>query len=132
MPPEELIRSLYQAFKAKDEARLREILADAVQWNQCAGFPGGRDRLGVDDVLDGILGTNHTLWQDFRATTTEFLTSGSTVVVLGEYSGTHSETGRSMRSAFTHVYRVEGGRVVRFDQVADTALMIAAASGEPG
>ena len=124
--PEEVIRSLYSAFKAKDEARLRDLLAPNVEWNQCEGFPGGKNRRGPDDVLDGILGTNHSLWEGFAAETTEFLECGHTVVVLGAYSGTHTGTGKSMRVVFTHVYRVDGGRVVRFDQITDTAPMVAA------
>ncbi len=126
MQPEQVIRDLYTAFKAKDEPRLRELIAADVEWNQCEGFPGGKNRRGIDDVLAGILGSNHSLWEGFRAETTEFLPSGDTVVVLGAYSGTHTGTGKSMRAVFTHVYRVADSRVVRFDQVTDTAPMVAA------
>jgi ketosteroid isomerase-like protein len=128
MQAEAVVRELYTAFRAKDEVRLRELIAKDVEWNQCEGFPGGRSRRGVDDVLAGILGTNHSLWSEFRAETTEFLAAGSTVVVLGAYSGRHAKTGKAMRAVFTHVYRVHGGCVTRFDQVTDTAPMVAAMS----
>ena len=124
--PEQVILELYAAFRDKDAERLGELLAPDVEWNQCAGFPGGRNRRGADDVLDGILGTNQTLWRDFRAETTEFLVSGSSVVVLGAYGGTHVGTGKPMAAAFAHVYRVSDGRVTRFDQITDTAPMVAA------
>ena len=124
--PEQLIRDLYAAFGAKDEARLRALLAPDVIWNQCPGFPGGKNRRGVDDVLDGILGTNHSLRTGFEAETTEFLAAGSTVIVLGLYRGQHAGTGKSMEALFTHVYRCRDGRVVQFDQVTDTAPMVAA------
>ncbi|MEO0478370.1 MAG: nuclear transport factor 2 family protein [Planctomycetota bacterium] len=124
--PEDLIRDLYAAFGDRNEERLRTLLAPEVVWNQCEGFPGGANRRGPQDVLDGILGKNSELWNDFRAEIDEYLPSGNTVVVLGRYSGTHSKTGKSMRVAFEHVYRVRDGQVIRFDQITDTAPMVAA------
>ena len=128
--PLETIQSLYEAFAAGDEATLRELLAPDVEWNQCAGFPGGAQRHGADDVLDSILRGNKTTWVGFAAPVERFVADGDTVVALGAYAGTHSETGLAMRSVFAHVYRVGGGRVVHFDQVADTWPMVAAARGE--
>ena len=81
--------------------------------------------------MAGILGTNQSLWHGFRAETTDFLPSGDAVVVLGHYSGTHAETGKAMHAVFAHVYRVAEGRVVRFDQITDTAPMVAAGQAGP-
>ncbi len=128
--PLEIIQRLYAAFAAGDEAELRELLAPDVEWNQCAGFPGGARRRGVDDVLDSILRGNRSTWTGFAAPVERYVADGETVVALGAYTGTHAESGLAMRSVFAHVYRVEAGRVVHFDQVADTWPMVAAARGE--
>ena len=128
--PLELVRRLYSAFAAGDEAELRELLAPDVEWNQCAGFPGGARRRGADDVLDSILRGNKSTWIGFAAPVERFVADGDTVVALGVYEGTHADSGLAMRSVFAHVYRVEGGRIARFDQVADTWPMVAAARGE--
>ena len=55
--------------------------------------------------------------------------SGDRVVALGQYEGTHAETGREMVSHFAHVYEVRDGRIARFDQIADTWPMVAAERG---
>lgn len=128
MKPEEVIHEMYAAFGAKDEPRLHELLAPDVRWNQCPGFPGGARRRGVADVIAGVLGTNHELWLGFGISIAELLPSGDSVVVLGHYHGTHAKTGKPMRADFAHVYRVEGGQVTRFDQITDTAPMVAAMS----
>ena len=47
-PRFELVRQLYAAFAAGDEATLRQLLAPDVEWNQCVGFPGGALRRGVE------------------------------------------------------------------------------------
>ena len=124
----EIVRDLYAAFADRDEPRLRELLHPDVEWNQCSGFPGGARRRGVDDVLQGVFAGNRTAWEGFEAPVREFVASEDRVVALGHYAGRHAATGRFMHAEFAHAYVVEDGRVVRFDQVADTAPMVAAAS----
>ena len=126
--PLDVVRTMYTAMGDRDEDLLRRTLHPEVEWNQCAGFPGGARRRGVDDVLNGVFAGNRALWHDFAAPVHEFVAAGERVVALGHYSGTHSETGKAMRADFAHVYRVEGDRIVRFDQVCDTAPMVEAAS----
>jgi hypothetical protein len=117
---------MYAAFAAGDEARLRELIDPDVAWRQCEGFPNGEHRRGVESVLAGVLHGNKTTWQGFRAPIQRYVASGDDVVALGHYEGTHSRTGKAMRSVFAHVYRVRHGRIVEFDQYADTWPMVRA------
>ena len=132
----ETVESMYAAFGAKDEAALRSVLHPDVQWNQCDGMPGGARRRGVESVIDGVLRKLNSTWNDFRVEIERFVSDaesdsegdGGTVVVLGAYSGTHGTTQKPMRAVFAHVYEVNDRRIVRFDQIADTAVMVAAAT----
>ena len=54
-----VVEDLYSAFGRKDEARLRELLAADVEWIQCAGFPGGERRQGVEEVLEKVFAGLH-------------------------------------------------------------------------
>lgn len=125
--PEEVVRRMYAAFGASDEAGLREVIAAEVEWNQCAGFPGGERRRGIESVLAGVLHGNKATWTGFKAPVEDYIVSGDRVVAIGYYEGVHAVTGKSMRADFTHTYRVRDGLIVRFDQVADTWPMVAAA-----
>jgi uncharacterized protein len=58
---------------------------------------------------------------DFEAVPDRIGADGGTVVATGTYSGTFEETGRSFTARFAHVWELEDGKVVRFEQVADTA-----------
>lgn len=122
-----IVKDLYDAFGRKDEARLRELLAPDVEWVQCAGFPGGGHRHGVEEVLEKVFSALQTEWRDWRVEVDEVLDAGDTVVALGRYTGTHRETGRSMEAVLAHVYDVEGGRIVRFRQFTDTVPLVEAA-----
>ena len=121
-----LVQDLYSAFAQKDEAWLRKILADDVLWIQCPGFPGGDTRRGVDEVLQKVFASLHSTWSEFRVSIEEYLDAGSSIVVLGSYVGTHTETGKSMEAAFAHVYDIENGRIRRYRQYTDTVPMVEA------
>jgi len=127
----ETIRRLYAAFASRDEATLRSLLHPEVEWIQCAGFPSGDRRRGADSVIEKVFGGLRSEWEDFAAPTEEYLDAGSSVVVLGEYSGRHRATSREMRAVFAHVYDLAEGRVVRFRQYADTAEMVRAMPSNP-
>ncbi len=122
-----IAKELYAAFGRKDEARLRELFAPDVEWIQCAGFPGGGHRRGIDEVLDKVFGALQTTWEGWRVDVDEYLDTGRGVVVLGKYAGTHTETGRAMEAVFAHVYDVADGRITRFRQYTDTAPIVDAA-----
>lgn len=123
---DQVVRQMYAAFAERDESRLRELLAPDVEWNQCAGFPGGGRHRGVDAVLSSVFGKNDDNWSGFAVEVTDYVTEGERVVVLGCYSGDHRATGVAMRADFAHVYAVRDGRVDRFDQIADTWPMVEA------
>lgn len=120
---QEVVERMYAAFGRKDESELRELLHPDIEWNQCAGFPGGDRRRGVDDVLEKTFGGLRSEWDDFRAVVEEYHPAGDTVIALGRYTGVHSGTRREMSAVFAHVYDVQDGRIVRYRQFTDTQPM---------
>lgn len=125
--PREVVTNFYAAYAKGDLATLRRSLAVDVVWTQCQGFPGGGNHHGVDAVIEAIARGNRARWRDFTAELHETLVDGERVVVLGAYRGVHAVTARPMHAVFAHVYAVRAGRIVRFEQIADTAPMVAAA-----
>jgi len=121
-----IVKDLYTALSRKDEVRLREVLDPDVEWIQCAGFPGGGHRHGVEEVLEKVFGALQTEWRGWRVEVDEYLDAGATVVALGRYAGTHAESGRSMVAVFAHVYDIKGGQIARFRQFTDTVPLVEA------
>jgi ketosteroid isomerase-like protein len=126
--PADVVRRMYEAFEARDETRLRQLIASEVEWNQCEGLPGGARRQGLDSVLSAVFAANRSIWTGFAAPVETILSDGDRVVALGQYAGVHGETGKPMRAAFAHVYLVRDGQIVQYDQIADTWPMVDAAT----
>lgn len=130
MPPPNLatVQSLYQAFAARDRARILELFHPEIEWIQNDGFPNGGRHVGATTVLDEVFARFRTEWESWQAVVDRWLDAGEAVVALGEYLGTHKVTGKSMRAAFAHVYWVREGRIVRFEQYTDTLRVAEAIS----
>ena len=126
MDNQTIVVELYDAFHRKDEARLRELMHPDIEWIQCAGFPGGASRRGIDEVIEPVFGKLQSEWIDWHLDIDEYLDAGTSIVVLGRYVGTHGMTKRAMEAVFAHVYDLAEGRITRFRQFTDTVPIEAA------
>ncbi len=118
-----VVQKMYRALARKDLAAVREILHPEIEWIQNAGFPGGGRQVGADAVLQGVFARFGVEWVDWQANVDQWLDAGETIVALGRYHGTFKTTGKTTDAAFAHVYDVRNGRIVRFRQYADTAVV---------
>ncbi|MDX8153345.1 enoyl-CoA hydratase-related protein [Patulibacter brassicae] len=119
-----LVRRLYAALAAGDEAALRELLAPGFEGRLSAGMP---------DALGGVRrGPDAMIREGWWAIGRRFAVlaeperwivgdDGHSLTVLGTYRGRAREDDRAVEAAFAHVFRREGDRLVALEQVTDTA-----------
>jgi ketosteroid isomerase-like protein len=116
-----VVKDLYKAFETQDRDLILAIFDPRIEWIQNDGFPGGGRYVGAEAVLDRAFARLATEWESWQADVGRWLVAGESIVALGAYRGTHRTTGKSMVAAFAHVYWLCDGRIVRFEQYADTA-----------
>lgn len=121
-----LIRGIYDAFARGDVPAVLGALAPDIRWTEADGFPYAGTYTGPDAVLNGVFMRLGTEWDGFAAVPAEHVAQGDTVVSIGTYSGTYKATGKRMEVPFAHVWQVKDGKIVRFRQFTDTALVQAA------
>ena len=116
----EIVQNLYEAFATQDRDGILDIFDPGIEWIQNEGFPGGGRYAGAETVLNEVFAKLGAEWETWQAEVGRWLDAGDSIVALGSYQGTHRATGKSMTAAFAHVYWLCDGRVVRFEQYADT------------
>jgi len=62
-------------------------------------------------------------WAGFAVEAEEFIGTGDAIAVVLTYRGTYRATGRSMQARAVHVWHFRAGKAIRFEQVADTAVV---------
>lgn len=119
----EIVAAHYDAAARGD---LPAMLADfdaAITWVEAAGFPLAGTYTGPDEVRDLVFAAINAEWKGFGMHVDEFVDQGSTVIALGRYRGTHRRTGRVLDARTAHIWRIEAGKLVGFEQITDTLLV---------
>ena len=119
----EVIQELYRCFREKDDNGFRAICSDDLEWIQNVGFPNGACRKGAEVVIESVFKSNRSEWEGFSYNISQFIDAGSTIVVIGSYSGVHHSTKKQMQATAAHVYDLCGEKVCRFRMFADTKSM---------
>jgi ketosteroid isomerase-like protein len=116
------VQGIYEAFGSGDiPAAIGGISPDIV-WHEADDFPYA-DRnpyVGPQAILEGVFARLGGEWDGFGAHVEELLDAGDTVVALGRYSGTFKATGKPQDTQFVHVWRLQDGKAVGFQQYANT------------
>ncbi|MDB5671686.1 MAG: hypothetical protein JWO25_2645 [Alphaproteobacteria bacterium] len=116
-----LVRSLYESFAAGDLAALLGALSPSVVWNEAENFPYA-DRnpyCGPEAVGEGLFARIAADW-DLAVLPAEYIDAGDTIVALGRFKGRFRANGEALDAQFAHVFRIRDGKVVGFDEYADT------------
>lgn len=127
MSPLDTVKSFYAALGRGDVAAVVALLDDPLAWTEAEGFPYHAGTWNSPQaVVDGLLAPLARDWDGFSARADSFVSEGDEVVAFGAYGGASRATGRVLAAPFAHRWRVTGGRIDRFVQYTDTALVQAA------
>ena len=118
----ELIRGLYAAFAKGDIPSVLGTLAPNARWTEAAGGPYGGVFVGPEAVLENVFMRIGAEWEGYAAVPSEFIANDGMVAAIGTYSGKFKATGKSFEAPFVHVWKLQDGKVVSFQQFTDTAV----------
>jgi uncharacterized protein len=116
-----VVRRLYEARGNPDI--VRQLLAPDIRWEVVEGFPYGGVYVGLDNVLHDFFGRLFQDFESFVAAGSEFFESGDRVIALGNYTGRAKASGKEFTARFAHVWTLQGGKIIRLQQCADTVQL---------
>ncbi|WP_284748829.1 nuclear transport factor 2 family protein [Amycolatopsis sp. RTGN1] len=122
----DVIRAHYAASDRGDLPGMLAPLGPETTWTEAAGFPYAGTYTGPDQVRSHVFEPIGRDWDGYRFTLADLLDAGDTVVGVGTYTGTHRRTGRSFTARVAHLWRFDGGDVISFEQIVDSAPVVAA------
>jgi uncharacterized protein len=119
----DIVRNHYAASARGDIAAMMADVSPDVVWTEMEGFPCAGTWVGPQQVIDNVFAVLGSTWEGYQFTLERLIDSGDSIVGVGEYSGIYRRTGKSMRARVAHVWRLEAGRIARFEQFTDTLLV---------
>jgi len=125
------IQSLYDGFARGDIPAVLAAMSPDIVWMEAENFPydDGNPYVGHDAVVAGVFMRCATEWDGFAVTPEQLLDAGDHIVARGRYTGTYKATGKPIRAQFCHVWKLEGGKAVTFQQYIDTFQVRGATGG---
>ena len=120
----EIIRGLYDAFAQGDVPAVLAAFDDDISWTEAEGFIYGGTYIGANAVLENVFLKLGTEWEGFAAVPNKIVDGGDgNVISTGTYSGKFLATGKSVSVPFAHSWELSEGKVKKFTQYTDTAVI---------
>ena len=119
----EIIQELYRSFKEKDYDSFKAICDKDISWKQNPGFPKGSSYIGSEEVIRNVFKAFDDSWENWKFIIDNYHDAGETIVVTGIYKGKNRKTGKSFIAEAAHVYGLKSGKVVSFQQYADSKVI---------
>jgi hypothetical protein len=116
----EVVQGIYASLAQGDVPAALGAMADDIQWVEADGFPLAGTYVGPQAVLEGVFMRLGQIGDEFAVAPEQFVAEGDTVVVLGNYKWKHKSSGEPAAVKMVHVWTVDGGKVVAFQQHVDT------------
>jgi ketosteroid isomerase-like protein len=122
--PVDVVRELYAKLSEGDAPGALALMTDDIEWIPMMDYH--LDGRGPQKVLEGMLLPALAEWETFILAPSEFLIEGTRVVSIGRFRSKHRSTGKLAEVDYAHVWEVREGKISRFRQYIDTALIEAA------
>jgi hypothetical protein len=115
----EVVRGAYDAFGRGDVDAVFAAMHPDIEWDESEGMPYGGVYRGREAIVENVFGPVLADVDGFTAAPDEILPLDETrVIARGRHGGAGSAG--PLDAKFVHTWTVTGGKVTRFEQLADT------------
>jgi ketosteroid isomerase-like protein len=122
----QLLKDIYAAFGRGDIPAVLASFHPQIEWRQAEGNPyhmDGSAWIGPQAVLENLFVRIGAEWDGFTITIQKIHDAGEYVIIEGRYTGTYKPSGKKLDSQLCHVWRVQDGKLVSFQQYLNTAQL---------
>lgn len=120
-----IIKSTYEGKTSEENGgKLIEYASPTISWTEAKGFPYAGTFIGMEEVTKNVFGRLGQEWIDFKFTPEDYVASEDKVVVYGTYTGTFKKTNKSFESRVAHIWKLQEGKIVSFEQFVASQAVI--------
>ena len=117
----EIVKSTYEGKTSEENGRnLARYVADDISWTEAKGFPYAGRYIGLEEVTKNVFSRLGSEWSDYKFTPEDYVAADDKVVAFGTYSGTYKKTNRYFEARVAHIWKLEDGKIISFEQFVDS------------
>ncbi len=125
-----VIDGMYQSFAKGDVPAVLASMDPNIVWNEAEGnaYADGNPYKGPDAVLKGVFGRLGAEWDGFKLVDIHLHEmSNNQVLATLRYNGAFKKTGKKIDAQVAHLWTLNNGKAVAFQQYVDTKQLAEAA-----
>jgi steroid delta-isomerase-like uncharacterized protein len=118
-----VVQKIYNDFSAGDIPSFQAALDEKVVWNEAENFPfaDGNPYIGFDAIAQGVFGRIQNDWEYWNLTDLNLQEmTNNKVLTTGRYKAKYKKNGAVINLQMAHLWTLKDGKVVSFQQFADT------------
>jgi ketosteroid isomerase-like protein len=116
----DIVKAHYDANDRRDIDGMLADIAPDCRWTEMDGFPCAGTYIGPQEIFRNVFQALGETFDGYTFKLECLLDAGDEIVAVGDYSGTHRETGKTFKARVAHVWSVAGDKIRRFEQFTDT------------
>ena len=118
-----IVQKLYNDFAKGDIPSVQAAMDDKVVWNEAENFPfaDGNPYIGFDAIAKGVFGRIQSDWEYWNLTDLDLQEmTNNKVLTTGRYQAKYKKNGAVINLQMAHLWTLKDGKIVSFQQFADT------------
>lgn len=116
----DIVKAHYDANDRRDMDGMLADIAPDCRWTEMDGFPCAGTYVGPQEIVKNVFQALGQAFDGYTFKLERLLDAGNDVVAVGDYSGTHKQTGKPFKARVVHVWGVAENKIRRFEQFTDT------------
>jgi ketosteroid isomerase-like protein len=121
--PIQIIQDMYNNFAKGDVEAVVSSMKEDTVWNEAENFPyaDGNPYIGPEAIVGGVFGRIGEEWEYWKLADLQLMeVENEMVLATGRYQAKHKKTGKEIDAQMAHLWWTKDGKVIRFQQYADT------------
>ncbi len=117
------IQNMYDSFAKGDVEAVLSMMSKDIEWNEAENFPYADDNpyIGPEAILVGVFGRIGEEWEYWNLADLQLMAmENEMVLATGRYQAKHKKTEKEINAQMAHLWSTKNGKVIRFQQYADT------------
>tara|TARA_R110002049_G_scaffold87327_3_gene221404 strand:+ start:3121 stop:3585 length:465 start_codon:yes stop_codon:yes gene_type:complete len=120
----EIIKSTYEGKTSEENGKnLAKHVAENISWTEAKGFPYAGTYVGLESVTENVFQRLGSEWIDYKFSPEDYIANEDKVVAYGTYSGTYKKTNKYFEARVAHIWKLNNGKIISFEQFVDSKLV---------
>jgi ketosteroid isomerase-like protein len=118
-----IVNDHYMASAEGNIEKMFQNVSPKIVWREMDGFPCAGVYHSQSEIIENVFKVLGRDWIGYRFELDQLIDGGAHIIGIGNYRGKNKKTLKELNVRVAHLWKVEEGKIVQFEQFTDTLLV---------